>query len=198
MKFIASSVAPPRVDMVQFKRLESGYCFVGLRQDDIQEIRRWRNAQQDILRQQKPITKEDQEQWWKVVVTPAHLHPFPKLLLVSILDADRTLVGYGGLTNIDWLNRRAEISFLVSPDYVADSALYTRVLFAFWHFIRHWAFEELNLHRLFTETYDFRCTHIDLLERAGMTLEGRMRDHIKLKDGYADSLLHGLLSTVKD
>lgn len=185
-------------DMIQFERHESDYYFVGLRHDDIQEIRKWRNAQQDVLRQQRPITREGQEQWWENVVVPMRMRSNPEFLLVSILDIGRKLIGYGGLTYIDWHDRQAEISFLVSPVRAVDPILYEKDLLAFWRFLQNWAFKELGLQRLVTETYDFRHAHIALLEKAGMTLEGRTRNSVKVDNGYADSLLHELTATDKN
>ena len=37
------------------------------------------------------------------------------MMLVSILAEPDHFIGYGGLTNIDWGSRRAEVSFLVDP-----------------------------------------------------------------------------------
>lgn len=190
--FVARKAAPSRVDIPAFKRTRGGYRYVGLRHQDIQEIRRWRNEQQDVLRQKNSLTRAEQQQWWETVVTPTHRSAHPSFLLVSILDGDSELVGYGGLTNIDWDHLRAEVSFLVSTERAADAATYEVDILAFLDFLKAWAFEELGLHRLFTETYAFRRVHIELLERAGMDLEGRMRDHVDTDEGFLDSFLHGI------
>jgi RimJ/RimL family protein N-acetyltransferase len=87
------------------------------------------------------------------------------------------------------------LSFLVDPDRSANPASYEQDLLAFWKFASSWAFSELGLHRLFTETYVFREEHIALLERAGMQREGVLKDHIKTENGYVDSLMHGLYSS---
>jgi SAM-dependent methyltransferase len=185
----------PRVAMGSLERVDGAYRFVGLRAEDIQHIRRWRNAQKDFLRQKKPLTESEQGRWYRDVVMPTHAKARPELLLVSILDAEGELVGYGGLTNIDWNHHRAEISFLVDPDRAQIPATYAADLLGFWRFVSRWAFDELGLRRLFTETYSFRRTHMALLERAGMRREGVLRDHIKTDEGYADSIMHGLCAT---
>ena len=38
------------------------YILIPIRQEDIQDIRKWRNAQIDILRQKKPISENEQEE----------------------------------------------------------------------------------------------------------------------------------------
>jgi RimJ/RimL family protein N-acetyltransferase len=113
------------------------------------------------------------------------------MMLVSILDSDGRFIGYGGLTNLDWHARHAEVSFLVDPARAADPDTYRRDASAFLAFLAGWAFGELGLNRLFTETYDFRELHIGLLEQAGFVPEGRMRQHVE----GGDSVLHGLLAT---
>jgi RimJ/RimL family protein N-acetyltransferase len=113
---------------------------------------------------------------------------------VSILDAEEQFIGYGGLTNIDWVSRRAEVSFLVDPERAADPDVYRRDIGAFLGFLANLAFNELGLNRLFAETYAFRNFHIGLLERAGFSVEGRLREHAWTGQGLGDSIVHGLLA----
>ena len=107
---------------------------------DIEPLRRFRNAQIDVLRQAEPISEGAQERWFDEVVVPAHRDPRPPMILVSILDADGSFVGYGGLTNLDWEARRAEVSFLVDPARAADPDVYGRDMSAFLGFLADWAF----------------------------------------------------------
>ncbi len=184
----------PRVDMRRLACDCAGYRYVGLRRRDIQTLRRFRNEQMSVLRQRQPLGAEDQERWFDEVVLPTHAHPEPSFLLVSILDEAGAFIGYGGLTHIDWQQRRAEISFLMSPGRAANIETYRRDLRAFLAWIQRWAFDELQLHRLFTETYEFRTEHVRILEEAGFVFEGRLRHHsIDPSDpaAYVDSLLHG-------
>lgn len=167
-----------------------GYRYVPLRREDIEPLRLFRNEQIDVLRQAAPISPAEQERWFADVVAPAHRHPRPPMILVSILDEDERFIGYGGLTNVDWAAGRAEVSFLADPRRAADPELYRRDLTAFVGFLADWAFGELGLNRLFTETYAFRDAHIEILEEAGFREEGRLREHV----ATGDSVLHGLLA----
>jgi SAM-dependent methyltransferase len=166
------------------------YRYVALRRQDIEALRGFRNAQIDVLRQAAPISPDEQRRWFAEVVSPTEYDPRPPMILVSILDAYERFIGYGGLTNLDWDSRRAEVSFLVDPARAAEPAVYERDLGAFLGFLADWSFGTLGLNRLFTETYAFRARHVELLERAGFVPEGRMREHA----GTSDSLLHGLLA----
>ena len=191
----AATASPrPRVDMRRLACGCAGYRYVGLRRRDIQSLRRFRNEQMSVLRQRHPLSQEDQERWFEEVVTPTHADPEPSFLLVSILDGEEAFIGYGGLTHIDWQQRRAEVSFLMSPDRAMNVETYRGDMRSFLTWIQHWAFDELQLHRLFTETYAFRTEHIRILEESGFVSEGRLRHHIidpSDPSGFLDCLLHG-------
>jgi len=171
-----------------------GYRYLPLREADIAALRRFRNEQIDVLRQPEPISPEQQQRWFDEVVAPAQREPRPRQVLVSILAEGGAFIGYGGLTNVDWEARRAEVSFLVDPLRAADRDLYRRDMAAFLRFLGDWAFGELGLNRLFAETYAFRDFHISILEQAGYVLEGRLREHIVAGEGPGDSLVHGVLA----
>lgn len=172
-----------------------GYRYLLLRREDIEPLRGFRNEQLDVLRQKEPISPEQQERWFDQVVAPARREQCPSQILVSILDGEGAFIGYGGLTNIDWDAQRAEVSFLVDPRRVGERDVYAADISAFLSFLSEWAFDQLGLNRLFTETYAFRDFHISLLERAGFSVEGRLREHVVTRAGRSDSIIHGLLAS---
>ena len=171
-----------------------GYRFDLLARADIETLRGFRNAQMEVLRQARVITPEGQQQWFATHVEPAHAADEPPHFLIGI-HCDGAFIGYGGLTNINWEARRAEVSFLVDPERAAEPDVYRHDMAAFLGFLADWSFGILDLHRLFAETYVFRDFHISLLEEAGYRLEGRLREHVMTPDGLGDSLVHGLLAS---
>jgi RimJ/RimL family protein N-acetyltransferase len=179
--------APPSTD-------RDHYQYVPLRRGDIEALRQFRNAQLDVLRQAEPISSAQQEHWYEHVVIPTQREPQPTMMLVSILAEPDRFIGYGGLTNIEWGSRRAEVSFLVDPVRANDPCVYRRDMSAFLEFLKCWAFTEVGLNRLFTETYAFRDAHIGILEHAGFSVEGRLRQHVVIGGKLTDSIMHGLLS----
>jgi SAM-dependent methyltransferase len=184
-----------RVDMDQFRVSVGHHTYVELREVDIETLRLWRNAQMNVLRQKKPLDAEGQERWFKSVVQPTHAQRQPAFLLVSILDPDDQFIGYGGLTNIEWTDRRAEVSFLVDPIRADNRELYQRDFSTFLSFLKQWSFEDLGLNRIFTETYAYRKSHIEILEASGFRVEGRLEQHIVDPDRpntFADSIIHGI------
>ena len=158
--------------------------------DDLMDVMDWRNEQMDFLRQKTKLTVEDQINYYEDVIEPAHSATEPDLILYGFFYKG-DLIGYGGLTHIDWESGHAELSFLTDPK--RDTS-YGEDFSWFLNIIINTALEILHLHRLWTETYDLRPRHIGILESKGFRLEGRMRDHVIIRGHYYDSLIHGLLA----
>ena len=162
-------------------------------ESDLVELMRWRNEQQAVLRQQEALTLAHQQRWFAAVVEPSYQQPRPRALQVVSLNGD-TRVAYGGLTNIEWVSRRAELSFLVSTELTDPIDRYAAEFRRFLEWTAAFCFDELGFNRIFTETWAFRNDHMGILEGFGFVFEGRMRHHVA-KDGRVhDALLHGLLA----
>lgn len=173
---------------------ETSYEIVPLREEDIERIRLWRNLQMEVLRQKFEIQSHEQNTYFHNEIWPTFVQRHPKQILFSYLYR-KMCIGYGGLTHIDWESSRAEISFLVDPKLVEDPDLYEKDFSHFLNLLSHVAFDDLNLHRLFTETFIFRTWHIQILEKCGFQLEGTLRDHIYKEGKRHCSLIHGRLAT---
>lgn len=159
---------------------------------DIESIRQWRNAQMEVLRQKNEISQEEQLAYYDKYVWPTLACPHPKNILLAYLKNDR-LIGYGGLVHIGWEDRRGEVSFLLDPIRTYDHEAYKREFLIFLNLIKSLAFEDLKLQKLYTETFATRAYHIGVLEEAGFSLEGRMRQHVIINGKSVDSLIHGYL-----
>ncbi len=165
-----------------------------LREQDIEAIRVWRNTQIDVLRQAAPITPDEQQRYFDEVVRPTFRERRPKIILLSLLRS-HICVGYCGLTNLDWVAGRAEISFLLDPMRARDPRIYREDMSACLELLSHTAFERLGLNRLFAETFDIRPNHIAILEAHGYEQEGRMREHVTVRGARVDALIHGMLAS---
>lgn len=168
------------------------YSIVPLREQDIQSIKEWRNAQLDVLRQKRKLTNENQERYYHKIVQPTFTHPAPLQMLFSyILNGE--CIGYGGITNIDWESKRVELSFLLDNKRVTDNKVYEKEFSIFITLIKQLVFDGLQFNRIFTETYNIRPFHIQILEKNGFVFEGRMRQHVMIDGRFVDSLLHGFI-----
>lgn len=175
-------------------RLEDGVLSLrAVAPDDIESIRQWRNAQMDVLRQSAIITSEAQERYFAEYIWPDKLLLQPRQILLAI-ERHGELIGYGGLVHISWEDQRAEISFLLAPLIESDSQLRATLFSRFLRLVQALAFEDLNLSRLWTETFAHRVDHLRTLEAAGFRLEGRLRAHVIIGGRPTDSYVHGLLA----
>ena len=168
------------------------FAIVPLRQNDMESIRQWRNAQMNVLRQKTEITKEAQQLYFKNIVSPLFSNNSPSQLLFSFLQ-NSVLIGYGGLVNVSWQDKRAEMSFLVKPEIATSDSEYKKAMSEFISLTKKLVFDEMNFNRLFTETYAFRDFHISILLENGFKEEGTMREHIFENGNFYDSILHSIL-----
>lgn len=171
---------------------KDGYQLIVIREEDMESIRCWRNEQQEILRQKSPISVQEQRKYYESHIVPSFSQKEPSQILFSFLFKENC-IGYGGLTHIDWECARGEVSFLLANERVKDKDLYRKEFTHFLSLLRTVAFEDLQFHRLFTETFAFRKDHIQVLEDVGFVYEGTLRDHIIKNGKWHDSIMHGLL-----
>lgn len=159
----------------------------------IEAIRRWRNAQIDVLRQSYPITPEQQVEYYAREIWPSKDTAEPRNILLIYLE-DGKPIGYGGLVHIAWEHRRAEVSFLLDPAVPSSDAELGALFAEFLKLMKELAFRDLGLARLHTETYAVRHVHIATLEVCGFRREGCLRHHVRIDGRPTDALLHGCLA----
>ena len=83
---------------------------------DMEHIRKWRNESLDTLRTPFPLTKEQQEDWYRNEICNRNSRSrFWAITDDEALRPSLELVGYGGIENIQWENRIGEISLLIDP-----------------------------------------------------------------------------------
>ena len=105
---------------------ESGvYSIIPIRFEDRISIMNWRNEQIHHLRQDKPLTIEDQNIYFNTIISNIFDQEQPDQILFSFLENDN-LVGYGGLVHINWIDKNAEISFITNTELEKD------------YFSKHW------------------------------------------------------------
>lgn len=165
------------------------YSIVPLRYDDRFLIMKWRNDQIYHLRQARPLTEDDQQQYFDNVVSKLYGNPKPDQILFSYLEKDNC-IGYGGLVHIDWINKNAEISFIIDTQLEGE------------HFVEHWsnyltmlktlAFEDLGLHKIYTYAFDLRPHLYKMLEKNGFIREATLKEHCLFQGEYKDVVIHSI------
>lgn len=161
--------------------------FDWLNTKDIILLRIWRNNQKNILRQCKNISLKEQYNYYKNFYTQNCLKKKPENILFAL--RDNKLVGYGGLTNISWTHKRAEISFLVNAE-ISKKKIYEFYFLKFLKIISKFSFEILNLNKIYTETFVYREAHIKLLEKSGFNKESRLTSHYYKNNKFIDVIFH--------
>ena len=159
--------------------------------NDLSTIKDWRNSQMEVLRQWKPLTDANQERWYQIVSEDQHLVIFSVMEYSDLNHLQ--LIGYCGITNIDYINQRGEISFLVDPNRACNPDLYRTDFSAVLYLLCQYGFDELNFHKIFTETFAFRKDHIRILTEFGFRNDGIMREHQYTKGRYWNSIIHSII-----
>ena len=147
----------------------------------------WRNEQMYHLRQNSPLTKEKQDNYFDSVVSNLFEQEKPGQILFSYLEGQEC-IGYGGLVHINWVDKNAEISFIMKTELEQQ------------HFEKHWgiylklieevAFQELKLHKLHTYAFDLRPKIYEVLEAANFKVEAVLKEHCFFNDEYIDVIIH--------
>ena len=163
------------------------YSIVPIRFEDRFNIMKWRNEQIFHLRQTKPLTEEDQEYYFTAVVSDLFQQDQPDQLLFSYLE-NNVCIGYGGLVHINWMDRNAEISFIM--DTAKENTEFHLHWKLFLGLIEKVAFDELNLHKLYTYAFDLRPNLYQALELAGYNREAILSEHCYFDNGFKDVVIH--------
>ncbi|MFT4800409.1 MAG: RimJ/RimL family protein N-acetyltransferase [Flavobacteriaceae bacterium] len=169
------------------------FSIVPIRYEDRMDILKWRNEQVYHLRQDKPLTEQDQELYFKTVVSKLFDEEQPHQILFSYLQ-NGICIGYGGLVHINWIDKNAEISFIMNTKLEKD------------YFATHWktflklieqvAFKELNLYKIFTFAFDLRPHLYAPTEAAGFVKEAILKQHCCFNGEYKDVIIHSKFNTL--
>ena len=174
------------------KYCSNKYSLVPLRERDVESIRKWRNEQIDILRQNKPLTKDEQSKYYHQVIKKSFYEKKPKIILFSFL-IKNACIGYGGFVHIDWDSKKAELSFILDTNRTKEPRIYKKEFSIFLKIILNIGFKQILFHKIFTETFDIRPNTILVLEKAGFVLENRLSSKNYISGSHVDSLFHRIL-----
>jgi RimJ/RimL family protein N-acetyltransferase len=170
----------------------ANYQLIPIRFEDRMLIKKWRNEQIYHLRQANPLTDEDQTTYFEQVVSKLFDAEKPNQLLFSFLK-DQVCIGYGGLVHINWTDRHAEISFVM--DTSLEESCFSENWNIYLSLIEQLAFEQLDLHKIFTYAYDIRPHLFEAIEKAHYTKEAVLKDHCFFNNEFKDVIIHSKIKT---
>jgi RimJ/RimL family protein N-acetyltransferase len=163
------------------------YSLVPIRMEDRYDIMRWRNDQIYHLRQNKPLTKEDQDRYFEEVVAKLFEKENPSQILFSFLEGENC-IGYGGLVHINWFDKNAEISFIMATELEKDH--FSTLWNCYLSLIEKVAFDDLQLHKVFLYAFDLRPHLYPAIELAGFKKEAVLKEHCLFEGRYLDVVIH--------
>lgn len=151
---------------------------------------KWRNEQIYHLRQATPLTQEAQEAYFENVVAKLFDQEKPSQILFSFLE-DGVCIGYGGLVHINWIDKNAEISF------VMDTSLEKNNFDSNWSnflvMLEKVALIHLKFHKLYVYAFDLRPHLYNVLTKNGYFLDANLKEHCFFNGKFIDVLIHSKL-----
>lgn len=163
------------------------FSIVPIRYEDRINILKWRNEQIYHLRQSKPLTEEDQDYYFNNIVNKLFDQEWPDQILFSYLEDD-ICIGYGGLVHINWIDKNAEISFILNTEL--EKEYFSKHWSLFLGLIEHVAFEELKLYKIFTFAFDLRPHLYEPIENSGFVKEATLKNHCLFNGEFKDIIVH--------
>ncbi len=177
--------------LIQQEFKDGEFSIMPIRDEDRFLIMNWRNEQMYHLRQTTPLTSEKQEVYFDQVINSLFESTQPGQLLFSYLHGD-VCIGYGGLVHINWLDKHAEISFLLDTKLELQSFEFHWGIYL--KLIEQVAFNELNLHKIFTYAFDLRPRLYKVLNDNNFVQEARLKEHSYFNNKFIDVLIHAKIN----
>jgi RimJ/RimL family protein N-acetyltransferase len=156
---------------------------------DLSQLLSWRNnpSFRRYFREYRELNSDQQAAWYEQFVLND-----PSTRMFAVIDlGDMSLIGACGLCYIDWINRSADFSI-----YIGVSDIYIDEKYAddAASLLIKYGFEELNLHRLWAEVYQYDDRKTAFFRRLGFNLDGQHKDTCWSAGKWWDSLFFGLIS----
>jgi RimJ/RimL family protein N-acetyltransferase len=167
------------------------YSIVPIRFEDRFDIMKWRNEQMYHLRQKMILTKEMQEAYFNNVIKSLYDQEEPSQIIFSFLKNDKC-IGYGGLVHFNWVDKNAEISFLIETEL--DKERFTELWTIFLSLIENVAFKDLKLHKLFVYAFDLRPHLYTTLEQNNFFKDAILKEHCYYNHKFIDVVIHSKIN----
>ena len=139
----------------------------------------WRLQASDPSR---PFSKRLTREWFEKRLLQAQ--PDAVIFSIHTLEDDR-LIGEVELDGIDWLNGDAYVGIGIGESDFWGKGYGTEAM----QLVLRYAFQELNLHRLTLNVFEYNPRAIRSYEKAGFVYEGRVRKFLR-RDGQEWDMVH--------
>jgi RimJ/RimL family protein N-acetyltransferase len=158
-----------------------------LEMTDIDEIMKWINDPEviDNLLMRYPVSKYLEEKWLEKTYDTSDM----RNKTFALETKDGVYIGGIGLHKINWENRNAEVGIVIGKKEYWGKGYGTDAMLALLEF----AFNHMNLHRVYLQVYDFNLRGIRSYEKCGFKKEGALRDDRFSRGEYHDTVIMGIL-----
>jgi RimJ/RimL family protein N-acetyltransferase len=137
-----------------------------------------------------PLSLAEEADWFEELLKKP---PFERPLAIEIQPDPQVdewiFVGNCGLFGIDWQNRFAEIGIHIGDKKYWNQGFGTKAM----RLILKHGFDNLNLHRLWLRVFETNLRAIHSYEKAGFTLEGKLRQAQYLDGKYVDVMIMSMI-----
>jgi RimJ/RimL family protein N-acetyltransferase len=167
---------------------------VGLRKvqrGDLDSLMKWRNddTYRQYFREYRELNLDDQVKWYEKLVLQDQ-----GTLMFSIIDlTSQELVGACGLCYINWVQRNADLSLYIGKDGIYIDTSVGGYAWDSMEVLFRYAFEELNLYKIWTEIYTIDEKKKELFETFGMNRDAILRDNYFYRGKYINSYIYSML-----
>lgn len=167
------------------------FSLVPIRDEDKLLILKMRNEQIYHLRQPEKLTIKLQEAYFKNVVSLLFDQPRPSQILFSLLE-NGEFIGYGGLVHINWIDKNAEVSFIMKTELENDRFDYNWINYL--TLLEKVAFKDLRFHKIYTYAFDLRQHLYPVLKASGFHEEARLKEHCYFDGKYLDVVINSKIN----
>lgn len=153
---------------------------------DIEQNTLWINSEyvSDIMGYLPVMPITQQFEWWEKLKTDIKRYIFA----ICLKDGDK-YIGNIGLGNINYVSRHAMISIFIADRSNHGKGMGSDAM----RLIMVFAFERLNLNKVYLQTSSRFVAAIKMYENLGFKKEGIMRQHYYSNGEYEDKILYSIL-----
>lgn len=166
--------------------------FRGLEESDLPQMREWRNREdfRKYFREYRELNAVDQKTWFDSQGVKND-----KTIMFAILDSNtQEFIGVCGLCYINWVYRHADLSLYIGKDNLYIDTDRDGYAWASLDLLFEYAFNRLNLHKVWTEIYSFDPKKNKLLPDYGFSNDAILRDNYFYDGKYMDSIIYTILA----
>jgi len=154
--------------------------------DDLPALVAWLNEREQVLfnAPYKPIHESQHQAWFEGIQARNDVVIFGIRLLT-----DRKLIGSCQLHSVDHVHRSAELQIRIGNTSQRGRGYGLEAV----RLLLEFAFNDLNLHRVYLHVFSTNTAAIRLYEKAGFKKEGMLREAAHINGKYVDVAVMGIL-----